>query len=146
MNEKIIEFLNKNPLWKFESQLANVTKSLTKDTPIYITGVSGPQGKTTLKNLLIEDGYTNVLELEEVFNESIEETTNYLKARRKSYTDAQFSRMVNNCFEDKNTKYIEKYLKEGLVINFGERTLELWTLAIHWQLKGTLCKRIRSDV
>lgn len=125
MTEKIKEFFDKNHLWKFESNLANITKPFTKDTPIYITGVSGPQGKTTLKNLLIEDGYTNVLELEQVFHESVEEATKLLKARRKPYTESQFREVVEDCFENKNAYYIQKYLKEGLVINFGERTLKL---------------------
>lgn len=122
MNEKIIGFLNKNPLWKFESQPANATKPLAKDTPIYITGVSGTQGKTTLKNLLTEDGYENVLELQDALNESVEEAENRLRGKPHDY--AQFIRMVNDCFEAKNAKYIQKHLKEGLVINFGEKTLE----------------------
>jgi hypothetical protein len=102
MNEKINEFLMNHPFLKFETTLSNVEKPLTKDTPIYITGVSGPQGKTTLKNILIEDGYTNVLELEDVWNECFD---------------------TDESFEDKNAEYIKKYKKEGLVINFGKLTL-----------------------
>ena len=109
MNKKIKEFLENNPLWKFETDLSNVEKQLTKDTPIYITGISGLQGKTTLKNLLIEDGYTNVLELEDVWNECFDKTEN--------------NKDTIKLYEDKNAEYIKKYRKEGLVINFGELTL-----------------------
>lgn len=109
MNEKIIEFLKNNPLWKFETDLPNGEKQLTKDTPIYITGISGPQGKTTLKKLLIEDGYTNVLELEDVWNECFD--------KAKDPDD------VIKLFKDKNAEYIKKYRKEGLVFNFGKMIL-----------------------
>lgn len=109
MNKKIEEFLENNSLWNLETNLSNVGKQLAKDTPIYITGISGPQGKTTLKNLLIEDGYTNVLELEEVFH--------------KCDNKAKNPDDVIKLFKDKNAEYIKKYRKEGLVFNFGKMIL-----------------------
>lgn len=124
MSKELKEFLDKNHLWKLESNLANIKKPFTKDTPIYITGISGPQGKTTLKNLLLKVGYTNIKELEDTYNESVEEATRLLRARRKRYTESQFREVVEDCFAKRNAYYIEKYLKEGFVINFGEKTLK----------------------
>ena len=114
--ETVSEFLQENRLWTMKSQLKNSDKPLTKSTPIYITGIFGPQGKTTLKNLLKKEGYVNVREMEEVYNDVRNNWSLYCLEEPKEF-------QIMKIFEDQNKYLIEKYMKNGVVFDFGKETL-----------------------
>ena len=122
MNEKIYQFLNTNKLWKMRTNTENIGVAITKDTPIYITGDFGPQGKTTLKDLLIEDGYTNVLEMEEAFLTFYKRTEEMYKPSKRQ---RNIDRIVRETFEKENNRLIQEYMEKGVVIDFGKEFLKL---------------------
>ncbi len=91
----LTQFLLTNTLYKTSGK----GDFSNKNVPIYITGAYGPQGKTTLKHLLIEEGYTNVTELADC---------NYFDPKKADKLDA-----LNK------TKYIEN----GIIFDFGDKFL-----------------------
>ena len=84
MNEKIVHFFQVNDLWKIKTHVIDLWEGFKKDTPIYITGDFGPQGKTTLKKLFLEDGYTNVLEMFDVFSDVCEQADKLIDPNKKA--------------------------------------------------------------
>ena len=68
--KRIEEYLKQNRLWRIRFDFDKIREDIGKDTPIYITGAIGPQGKTVLKNLLVSEGYTNVKELADAMAEA----------------------------------------------------------------------------
>lgn len=48
----------KLPGYLSEKQKKDITQAIKKDTPIIISGKQGPTGKTTLANILKENGFT----------------------------------------------------------------------------------------
>lgn len=117
--KKIEEYLRQNKLWKIRFDFDKVREEVSKDTPIYITGSFGPQGKSVLKRLLISEGYTKVKEHEAVVNES------------RHISPADWS----SIFKEKNKAYIEEYTKKGIVFDFGRSTLTAKEMreGMYWQ-------------
>ena len=109
------EYLNENKLWKASIDMDKFWE-LGKDTPIYITGIDGPQGKSALKHLLIGEGYTNVLEMDDVRwmeAEEKKERFGFLKDSDLKATLAKTERLI-----------ISNYKKTGVVFDFGNKLLE----------------------
>ena len=117
------EFFNTNSLWRCKCYLRE-DMNAHKDTPIYITGTFGPQGKTTLKNLLIKEGFMYVLEMESVYLNSCDKIDKELgKRKKKTIKRSILENLYIKEFKKQNKELISKYMKEGLVYDFGDKLL-----------------------
>lgn len=102
MMEKIKEFIEENHFLNKQiySKLC-LYNTLNKDVYIYITGVQGHQGKSKLKQLLLDEGFTHVYQRNDMYDSN-----------------------VYNIIYGDDDKIIDEYAKKlfgliGYVIDFG---------------------------
>lgn len=126
---RISEYLSQNPLWKAKMRLSSLhmdLETMPKNTPIYITGTFGAQGKSTLKRLLEKNGFTAVKEYDDTHKEAIEDAKRILTIMKKSgkdHTEADFKAAYWKRLDKRDAYYKEEYAKNGIVVDFGPRTL-----------------------
>jgi len=126
---RISEYLSQNPLWKAKMRLSSLhmdLETMPKDTPIYIAGTFGPQGKRTLKKLLEKNGFTAVKGYYDTHKEAIDDAgriMTLIKKSGKEYTEADFKAAYWKRLDKRDAYYKEEYAKNGIVVDFGQRTL-----------------------
>lgn len=114
MTKAVNEYLRQNGNCRICTSLDMLHKEPSKDTPIYITGTYGPQGKSTLLRLLIAEGYTNVMELEDIHNICVNTAVITLDN-------------IKEAVAKRDAATIEEYSKKGIVFSFGNRFLHKLT-------------------
>lgn len=113
--KRIEDYLSQNRLWRIRFDFDNIREDVAKDTPIYITGVIGAQGKSVLKRLLVSEGYTNVKELDDAMAEAKNSIPWNARLDIRGHWLGKLERL--------DQELVSKYTKEGIVFDFGRSTL-----------------------
>ena len=113
--KKIEDYLIQNRLWRIRFDFDKIRENVDKDTPIYITGTFGPQGKSVLKRLLVSEGYTKVKEFADAMADA--------KSAIPWNARLDIRRHWLGDFERLDQDLVDKYAKKGIVFDFGKETL-----------------------